>query len=497
MAQSFQRLPEVFLSDADQSLAISRAVRRGEARKLAPRLYTRNLTDPPEEIVRRNLWPIVALLFPGTVISHRTAIEMQPTANGAVFLSGPYARTVSLPGLTIRQMKGPGPLPGDAPYIQSLHVASRGRAYLEVLRTKTVRGALSPALPRKQVEERLDALIRHGGEGSANALRDQARSLVEDLDAAEAFPALDALIGALLRTRRTPLASAVAKARAAGLPYDPQRTELFALLRSGLANWVAAPRPDPLASPSDFAHLAFADAYFSNFIEGTEFEVAEALSIVFENRIPQARPEDAHDILGTYRLVGSRDEMRLGTAEGCPDADAFLTLLARRHATLMEARADKRPGEWKTVGNQAGRTVFVSPDLVEGTLRQGFEVLRSLTEPFARAAFLMFLITEVHPFDDGNGRLARAMMNAELIAGGERRILIPTAYREDYLVSLRALSRTKEAEPVIRMLDRAQRFAYEIDCTDLQAALALMRACRAFDTDANAVLRLPSELPPA
>lgn len=36
-----------------------------------------------------------------------------------------------------------------------------------------------------------------------------------------------------------------------------------------------------------------------------------------------------------------------------------------------------------------------------------------LDMPFARAARLMFLITEVRPFSGGNGRLARAIMNAE------------------------------------------------------------------------------------
>ena len=28
---------------------------------------------------------------------------------------------------------------------------------------------------------------------------------------------------------------------------------------------------------------------------------------------------------------------------------------------------------------------------------------------------MQFLISEVHPFDDGNGRLSRIMMNAELV----------------------------------------------------------------------------------
>jgi Fic family protein len=166
-------------------------------------------------------------------------------------------------------------------------------------------------------------------------------------------------------------------------------------------------------------------------------------------------------------------------------------MLRRRYTAIMEARADKRPGAFKTQVNRAGQTVFVAPELVEGTLRHGWQILRSLTEPFHRAAFVMFLVAEVHPFDDGNGRLARAMMNAELIAGEQRRILIPTVYREDYLLALRALSRDQRAEPMLRMLDRAQEFAARIDFADLQQALGVLHACRAFESDTDVILRMP------
>ena len=104
---------------------------------------------------------------------------------------------------------------------------------------------------------------------------------------------------------------------------------------------------------------------------------------------------------------------------------------------------------------------------------------------------MMFLISEVHPFDDGNGRVARAMMNAELISGGERRILIPTSFREDYLLALRAMSREHTPTPLLRMLDRAQEFSAAIDFSDLPTALAALRRCHAFETGADARLRMP------
>ncbi|HYH81720.1 MAG TPA: Fic family protein, partial [Longimicrobium sp.] len=418
-------------------------------------------------------------------------LEGKPTIGGTVFLTGPYARIVRLPGLRIRQLPGPGPLEGDNRFVQTLWLASTARAVLECLRVQRVRGLDSPALPRAEIEARLDRIIRFSGEGEANTLRDRARALAEALDAESAETELNALVGALLGTRRAELTSPVARLRAIGAPYDSGRVELFNTLHAALLAWQPRPRSDYVSEGPLFENLAFVDAYFSNFIEGTEFEVQEAVAIVFENRIPRSRPEDAHDILGTYRIVSSPREMVRSAVMPGASFEGFVASLRRYHATLMGGRPDKRPGELKTEVNRAGLTVFVDPSLVLGTLRQGFEMLRSFPEPFKRAALMMFLVSEVHPFDDGNGRLARVMMNAELIGGGERRIFIPTSYRDDYLLALRALSRQREPDPLLRMLDYAQAFSAAIDFTDLQAALETLHRCNAFERDTVARLCMP------
>jgi len=487
-------LPEVFVSTRELSASVGAAVRAGAIRKLGTRLYTKNVTAAPEEIVRRHLWQIVGLLFPDSVVSHRTALEAKPTPRGTIFLTGPYDRIVELPGLRVRQLKGPGPLDGDNRFVQTLWLASPARAFLECLRVRRVRGPESPALTRDDIETRLERMVRHGGEAEANAVRDRARAIAPTLGAEAAADELDALIGALLRTRTANLATPAGRARAAGEPYDSGRTELFRILHSALLEWPVRPRPDPVTGGTAFENLAFVDAYFSNFIEGTEFEIQEAVGIVFENRIPRARPEDAHDVLGTYRVVGSTREMTSSAVADGMEFEGFMAMLKQRHATLMGGRPEKRPGELKMEVNRAGLTVFVAPDLVTGTLRQGWEMLRSLPEPFKRAVFMMFIVSEVHPFDDGNGRIARVMMNGELVSGGQRRIFIPTSYRDDYLLALRALSRQHLAEPLIRMLEHAQAFSAAIDFADLQRALDVLRSCNAFERDTEARLRMP---PPA
>jgi hypothetical protein len=74
-----------------------------------------------------------------------------------------------------------------------------------------------------ELDERLDGLLRQGGEGALNRLRDDARAVSQKLGMAEEFRSLDELIGTFLGTREAKLATAVGQARKRGLPYDPDR----------------------------------------------------------------------------------------------------------------------------------------------------------------------------------------------------------------------------------------------------------------------------------
>src|SRR2546426_7854986 len=105
----FSKIPEAFVSSAELATAVSREVKAGRLRKLGSRLYTRNLTDPPEKIVYRNLWPLVAAYLPGALIADRTALENRPAADGSVFLIAGHKRHIVIPGVTLRPRKRPPP----------------------------------------------------------------------------------------------------------------------------------------------------------------------------------------------------------------------------------------------------------------------------------------------------------------------------------------------------------------------------------------------------
>ena len=54
---------------------LRRLLRAGKVRKIAPRLYTTNLSDSPAKVVQDNLYEILGGLFPKATLSHRTALE--------------------------------------------------------------------------------------------------------------------------------------------------------------------------------------------------------------------------------------------------------------------------------------------------------------------------------------------------------------------------------------------------------------------------------------
>ena len=60
-----------------------------------------------------------------------------------------------------------------------------------------------------------------------------------------------------------------------------------------------------------------------------------------------------------------------------------------------------------------------------GTLKRGYEWYTLLLHPFVKAAYMIFMINEEHPFLDGNVRMTRVMMNAELGTKGLSKIIIP------------------------------------------------------------------------
>ena len=483
-----ENLPEVFLSDTKVSYKVSRLVQRNQIRNITGKLYTSNMTDDLDKIIHRRIWEIVALLFPGAIIADRTAFELKPNKHKEIFIISNKTRSISVGSYTIYPRKGIGALDTDIPFMSDLYCPSSARKFLENMRTAhREKSQESRYLSRAEIEERVDAYIRSNGEKAVNILRDEMRALAPVLKLENEFEKINKIIGTMLHTHNASLESLVGTARASGNEFDPNRVLLFTTLYQELSNTAPIIRK---SANNDNPVLCFYESYFSNYIEGTKFPVNDAIDIVFENKIPEDRPEDAHDIYGTYNVLSDMQEMHKTPRT----FDELVDLLKSRHRKIMVIHSSKHPGEFKKKTNVAGSTVFVAPNLIIGTLKQGFELYKRLNTAFSRAAFMMFVISEVHPFDDGNGRLSRIMMNAELIANDEQRIIIPTVYRENYLLALKGLSHNKITDAFIKTIDFAQKYTQFIDWTSLKNATDMLNNTNAFtenSEDESAILKLP------
>ena len=136
--------------------------------------------------------------------------------------------------------------------------------------------------------------------------------------------------------------------------------------------------------------------------------------------------------------------------------------------------------------NHAGDSLFVDYTLVGGTLMKGFEYYQLLESAFAKAIFMLFMISEVHPFNDGNGRISRIMMNAELVHADQSKIIIPTVFREDYLNGLRRLTRRGDPSVLIKAISRVRLFSANIVGDDFEQTRKYLEQTNAFkDGDEN------------
>jgi hypothetical protein len=158
-------------SDPNISRVLSKKEKDRELRKVAPRIYTSNLVDSLDNIVRRNLIEILVYRYPDALISHRSAKEMRPTATGDFFLTNSTTRRVTdLPGITLNFVKGPKATANDIPFM-GMHISGEYRYMLENMQVSRKYGDESRVLPANVIESKLEQLLLTGGEERLNQYR--------------------------------------------------------------------------------------------------------------------------------------------------------------------------------------------------------------------------------------------------------------------------------------------------------------------------------------
>ena len=479
---------------------LNRAVAEKRLRRLAPRLYTADLSSEPAEIVGENLWSILGHLLPGAVIVDRSAAEDGRVTGGYLFVAHSRRKNpIRLPGVEVWIRKArPIDEPIEDPlWAEGLRISSPARTLVDNMAVSRGRGERpSRTLSPGELEDWLARKSLVWGPHRTQRLRDDALKIAEAWGASDRAGVIDRLFAQLAgREPPRPSAGRYFSAVASGRAWDERRVEVFQRVAKGLVEYDDPDLPDWLPAEESPGELPFFESYFSNYIEGTIFTVNEARQIVETQEPPATRPADGHDILGTYNCVADP----VGRKAVSEDVEEIMQYLRSRHEAIMSAgRPEYLPGRWKQQPNQAGNYMFVAPELVESTIYQGFKLAPSVPSGFRRSMFVMFVTLEVHPFTDGNGRVARVMMNAELSAANRARIVIPSVYRSEYLGAIRRVSNTdgKDITRLVRVMSFAWRWTAAMPWEDRAATEGQLEATNALlDPDNTSLGGVRLELP--
>lgn len=160
----------------------------------------------------------------------------------------------------------------------------------------------------------------------------------------------------------------------------------------------------------------------SNSIEGYNVSLDEAVAAIEDEPILDERTETSRAIRGyrdamTYILQATKD----------PHFQISAQLLKSLHFMMLQYDMSKNPGQWRpgsifVVSSKTGERVYDAPDieLVNDLIEELVEYLKKKSnEPaVVRAAMAHLNCTMIHPFSDGNGRIARALQTLVIASSG-------------------------------------------------------------------------------
>ncbi len=96
--------------------------------------------------------------------------------------------------------------------------------------------------------------------------------------------------------------------------------------------------------------------------------------------------------------------------------------------------------------------VPMSVEAVRDAMPAFFDLLKSETDPAARIVLGHFMFVYIHPFSDGNGRIARFLMNVMMAAAGHPWTVIRIDHRDAYMAALEAASVEENIAPFADLL---------------------------------------------
>ena len=244
--------------------------------------------------------------------------------------------------------------------------------------------------------------------------------------------------------------------------------------------------------------------YHSNAIEGNSLTLGETRSLILHGLTAHGKPMRDHlDIQGHNDAVKAVEDA-VGEERGLTE-----TFIRQLHAILLkepyevdaetpDGRAVKHRieiGAYKTAPNNVRTSTreiyyFTPPEQVKPAMSDLMDWYRARDaegeHPVILAAAFHYRFVRIHPFDDGNGRMARLLMNMILIGRGYTVAIVRREDRDRYIQELEQADKTEDLAQFIDYIASCCEYALNLhlkaargesieDADDIDREIALFR----------------------
>ena len=252
-----------------------------------------------------------------------------------------------------------------------------------------------------------------------------------------------------------------------GRPESPY-VQRLRLMWADMRESVIAAFPRAPGAPKDIDALLkdvearyVTDAYHSLSIEGYRVTATLIEKIRDGNWNPAGDEKDratrdamaARGYFETHNLV-KEDLVRVLKGENA--GTVFRNALSRWYQALFSPSVQAGILKASNLAGYRNDQVFIrgalhvplSKEAVRDCMPVFFELLEAEAEPQVRAVLGHFLFVFIHPYMDGNGRLARFLMNLMLVPAGYVWTVIPVERRNEYMSALEQASSFANISPL-------------------------------------------------
>jgi Fic family protein len=253
-------------------------------------------------------------------------------------------------------------------------------------------------------------------------------------------------------------------------PYVQRLRLLWATMREPIVQAFPAAQEKPTDTEALLKEVEaryVSDAYHSLSIEGYRVTTDLIEKIHNGNWNPDANAADqatkdamaAKGYFETHKIV--KDDL-VRIVKGENPGTVFRQSLSRWYQALFSPSVQAgilKPADLAGYRNdqvfiRGAQHVPPSKDAVRECMPVLFELLEAEQVPAVRAVLGHFVFVYIHPYMDGNGRLARFLMNLMLASSGYVWTVIPVEQRAQYMMALEQASSSVNMAPFAALISR-------------------------------------------